>query len=54
MRHFSWSECEQRVKGQSGAKFKKAMSADEEKQVLQFIAKRPIRLTKKHHYHLLL
>src|SRR4051812_22965202 len=30
MRHASWPECEQRVKGRSGARFKKAMSAVDE------------------------
>jgi ribonuclease HI len=35
MRHATWAECERRVKGQSGAKFKKAMSADEEEQILK-------------------
>ena len=34
-RHSSWAECERRVKGQSGAKFKKAMSADEEQTILE-------------------
>ncbi len=33
-RHSTWAECERRVKGQSGAKFKKAMSASDEKQIL--------------------
>lgn len=35
VRHKSWSGCELRVKGRSGAKFKKAMSADEEAQILK-------------------
>ncbi len=35
MKHATWSECERRVKGQSGAKFKKAMSAEDEIQILQ-------------------
>ncbi len=35
MRHQDWSSCERRVKGQSGAKFKKAMSPEEENQILQ-------------------
>lgn len=34
MRHPTWAECERRVKGQSGAKFKKAMSEAEENQIL--------------------
>ena len=33
-RHATWTECEQRVKGRSGARFKKAMSAAEEKAIL--------------------
>ncbi|MCB0362438.1 MAG: ribonuclease HI [Bdellovibrionales bacterium] len=33
-RHQSWSECESRVKGRSGAKFKKAGSASEEKKII--------------------
>ncbi len=35
MRHNSWAECEQRVKGRSGAKFKKATSSEEEEKILQ-------------------
>lgn len=35
MRHPTWKECESRIKGQSGAKFKKAMSAEEESQILK-------------------
>ena len=35
MRHSTWPECEKRVKGRPGTKFKKAMSADEEIQILQ-------------------
>lgn len=34
-RHSNWADCERRVKGRSGAKFKKAMSASDEKQILQ-------------------
>ncbi len=34
-RHKEWSSCERRVKGQSGARFKKAMSASEEKEILK-------------------
>ncbi len=33
-RHASWAECERRVKGQSNAKFKKAKSASEEREIL--------------------
>lgn len=34
MRHANWGDCERRVKGQSGAKFKKAMSAEQEAEIL--------------------
>ncbi len=34
-RHKTWSECEARVKGRSGAKFKKAMSQNEEILILK-------------------
>jgi len=34
-RHTTWAECERRVKGRSGAKFKKAMSAAEETTILR-------------------
>lgn len=33
MRHKTWSECEKRVKGVSGAKFKKSTSAENEKEI---------------------
>ncbi len=35
MRHATWKECEARVKGRSGAKFKKAQSPAEEKAALR-------------------
>jgi len=35
MRHATWPECERRVKGRSGARFKKAMSAAEETEILK-------------------
>ena len=35
MRHLSWTECEARVKGRPGAKFKKAMSEEEELEILR-------------------
>jgi ribonuclease HI len=35
MRHTTWPACEQRVKGRSGAKFKKAMSAADEAEILK-------------------
>jgi ribonuclease HI len=35
MRHATWPECERRVKGQSGARFKKAMSRDDEAAILR-------------------
>jgi len=34
-RHATWAECERRVKGRSGARFKKAMSAAEEADILR-------------------
>jgi ribonuclease HI len=34
-RHATWAECERRVKGRSGARFKKAMSADDEAAILR-------------------
>lgn len=34
MRHTTWAECEQRVKGRSGARYKKATSAAEEGAIL--------------------
>ncbi len=33
--HKTWAECEKRVKGASGAKFKKALNASEEKEIMQ-------------------
>lgn len=35
VRHKAWPECERRVKGQSGAKFKKAHSPEEELEILR-------------------
>ena len=35
MRHATWAECERRVKGRSGARFKKAMSPTEEAAILR-------------------
>jgi len=34
-RHATWTECERRVKGRSGARFKKAMSAADERTILR-------------------
>lgn len=34
-RHTTWAECEGRVKGRAGARFKKAMSADDEAAILR-------------------
>lgn len=34
-RHKDWSSCERRVKGKSGAKFKKSTSAENEKEILK-------------------
>lgn len=41
MRHASWPECERRVKGKSGARFKKAMNAAEEVAILKQWGFRP-------------
>jgi ribonuclease HI len=35
MRHATWAECERRVKGRSGARFKKAVSASDEALILR-------------------
>ena len=35
MRHTTWAECEQRVKGRSGARYKKATSASDEAAILR-------------------
>jgi ribonuclease HI len=35
MRHSTWADCERRVKGRSGAKYKKATSASDEAQILR-------------------
>ena len=35
MRHRTWAECESRVKGKSGARFKKATSAEDEAAILR-------------------
>jgi ribonuclease HI len=35
MRHSNWPDCERRVKGQPGAKFKKATSAEDERAILR-------------------
>jgi ribonuclease HI len=35
MRHVTWAECERRVKGRPGARFKKAMSAADESAILR-------------------
>lgn len=43
-RHQNWAQCESRVKGQSGAKFKKAMSPEEELEILKSWNVDPARL----------
>lgn len=35
MRHATWAECERRVKGRSGARYKKAASAADEREILR-------------------
>jgi len=47
MRHPDWSSCERRVKGVSGAKFKKVMNAEEEAQVLRSWGVDPVALCSK-------
>jgi ribonuclease HI len=44
MRHVTWAECERRVKGQSGARFKKATSAADESAILSAWGIDPSRL----------
>lgn len=44
MRHATWAECERRVKGQPGAKFKKATSASDEATILKSWGVNPERL----------
>lgn len=44
MRHMTWTECERRVKGQAGAKFKKSASADDEIAILKSWGVDPSRL----------
>ncbi|MDR3605863.1 MAG: ribonuclease HI [Oligoflexia bacterium] len=41
MRHRTWASCERRVKGQPGAKFKKAASPEEERSILNSWGVRP-------------
>jgi ribonuclease HI len=45
MRHVTWAECEGRVKGQSGARFKKAASAADETAILRGWGIDPSRMT---------
>lgn len=35
MKHKTWEECEKRVKGRGGVKFKKALSAEEEEKIIK-------------------
>ena len=44
MRHLTWAECERRVKGQSGARFKKTASAADEASILRGWGIDPARL----------
>lgn len=41
MRHATWAECEQRVRGRAGARFKKALSAGDEAAILRSWGLRP-------------
>ncbi len=45
-RHGSWKECEANVKGRSGAKFKKATSAEDEVSILSGWGVDPSKLNK--------
>jgi ribonuclease HI len=45
MRHVTWADCERRVKGQSGARFKKATSAADESAILSGWGIDPSRLS---------
>lgn len=40
-RHRTWPECERRVKGQAGARFKKAMTRQEEAEIVRAWGRRP-------------
>jgi ribonuclease HI len=44
MRHRTWAECEGRVKGQTGARFKKSANADDESAILRSWGIDPSRL----------
>src|SRR6185436_6640963 len=46
MRHVTWAECEGRVKGRSGARFKKATSAADESAILSGWGIDPSRITR--------
>lgn len=46
MRHETWRECENRVKGQSGAKFKKSKSSEDEIKILESWGINPKRILK--------
>lgn len=45
MRHRDWASCERRVKGQSGARFKKALSAANEAEILKSWGLDPAKVT---------
>jgi ribonuclease HI len=44
MRHRTWAECEARVKGQAGARFKKSANAADESAILRSWGIDPSRL----------
>ena len=46
MRHTTWADCEKRVKGQSNARFKKAMSPADEREILKEWGVDPSALTR--------
>ncbi len=39
MTHTTWAECEERVKGKSGTRYKKAISLDQEKEIIEEFGK---------------
>lgn len=47
MRHATWTECENRVKGRSGAKFKKVLTATEETETLKRWGVTEVRINQK-------
>jgi len=44
MRHATWAECERRVKGRAGARFKKATSAANEAEIWRAWGVEPLKV----------